>query len=383
MRKEHGYRRFLGICFGVHPHAIFLFVVGFAFLCCFLLCCFLVGCSKKEGDGLPKGQKLAVLNWPDYFGKTTLSDFENEFNAEVTYYEFSSNEELKKKLLTSTQNYDVIFPSDYMVRELIDDKFLATISVDKLSNFQHVDPRFKNLHFDPDNKHCVPYSWGTSGLGINVQKVKKDVTSWEILWDEEYINKISILNEPRGSFVPALKRLRYSLNTTDPDEIEQATALTSQFIPLVKAYTNDRYSDLLNTGDVWIAQGYSGDLYRLSKENLDIKFILPQEGSDLWVDNICIPKNAQHKGLALKFLDFLLRPEVSGGITNHTGFPTANLAARQFVKKEILANSMIFPPEDVLAKSEFVTGGEEVTELYEVAWAKAKRSRRSSETSIR
>lgn len=339
-----------------------------------------MACSKKEEGSQPKGQKLVVLNWPDYFGKTTISDFENEFNAEVTYHEFSSNEELKKNLLTSTQNYDVIFPSDYMVRELIDDKLLSTIQTNTLSNFQHVDPRFKNLHFDPDNKHCVPYSWGTSGLGINIQKVKKDVTNWDILWDEEYTNKISVLNEPRGSFVPALKRLGYSLNTTDPDELEKATALTSQFIPLVKAYTNDRYRDLLNTGDVWIAQGYSGDLYRLSKENLDIKFVLPQEGSDLWVDNICIPKNAPHKKLALKFIDFLLRPEISGGITNHTGFPTANLAARQFVKKEILANSMIFPPEEVLAKSEFVTGGEEVTELYEAAWEKAKRSRRSNES---
>ena len=191
----------------------------------FLLLLFIAiaGCSKKEERKLSK--ELNVYNWSYYIGETTIKDFEKEFDIKVNYDNYSSNEELLAKLQTGVAGYDVIFPSDYMVKIMSDQKLLANLNIENIPNYENIDRKFINLPFDPGNKYSIPYQWGTAGLGINISKISENATDWDILWNEKYKGRITMLNDMRFGLVPALKKLGYSINTTNPTQLEEAKQL--------------------------------------------------------------------------------------------------------------------------------------------------------------
>ncbi len=316
--------------------------------------------------------KLYVINWSYYVAENTIPDFEKEFGVKVVYDNYSSNEELLAKLQTGATGYDLIFPSDYMVGIMREEGLIEKLNLENVPNFKNMDEKFRNLPFDPGNAYSIPYLWGTTGIGFNTDKVAEEVESWEILWDEKYKGRISMLDDMRGLANPALKRLGYSINTTDPEKIKEAKGLLIKQKPLVKVYTSETYIEFLKSGDIWLSQGYSGDVFQVMKENKAMRYVIPREGSDIWVDNMCIPKGARNKYTAEVFINYLLRPEVSAGISNFTWYANPNLASHQFIKPEILNNPSIYPSKEVLDKCEFQKDVGDATELYEELFNEVK-----------
>ncbi len=331
-----------------------------------------LGCGGKKQAAEPVTKKLVIYNWPEYIGKSTLYLFQKETGAEVEYNTYSSNEELLATIKSSDISADLIFPSDYMVRRMLEQKLLSPLDHSKISNINNIDDRFRSTPYDPNNKYCVPYTWGTTGLGINTYRVKEPVKSWKILWDPKYKDKISVLDDPRAGMIPALKILGFSINTTDPNELKQAAELMRRQKAVTGAYSSDQYDQLLLNGDVWIAQGYSGDIVKVSKREHNIVYVLPEEGSDIWVDNICITKKSKNRALAHKFIDFILRPEVHALVSNELGYAVPNIEAKKLVKPEVLSNPSIFPPYDFISRCNFIDDLGDFDEEYETAWDEIK-----------
>jgi spermidine/putrescine transport system substrate-binding protein len=325
---------------------------------------FVLGCktdTKKE---------LRVYNWANYIGKNTIKDFEAEFGYKVVYDNFSSNEELLAKLQAGASGYDVIVPSDYMVSIMRKAGLLSKLDKSKLPNFKNVDEKYLGKEFDPQNEYCVPYHWGTVGLGINTEFVKEPVDSWSILWNEKYKGKISILDDPRSGFIPALRLMGHSINSTDKGEIDLAKRDMQRQKPLVFAYTSDQYIDMLAAGDVWIAQGYSGDILQAKKENPSIEFILPREGSEIAIDLMCIPEKAPNKDGAHEFIDYILRAEVAASIANEIRYPTTNKAAREFLDEDLVNDPNAYPSD--LSNLSALTDVGDAQGLYDAAWLEVK-----------
>lgn len=328
----------------------------------------IIGCGKKK----KLSDKLYVYNWANYVSNTTIPNFEKEFKLKVVYDNFSNNEELLAKLQTGVAGYDVIFPSDYMVGIMIQQGLLEELDMKNIPNFKNIGDRFKNPPFDPGNKYSIPYLWGTTGIGYNAEKITESIDSWKILWDEKYKGKISMLDDMRGLANAALKIFGYSINTIDPNQIKEAEDMLLKQKSLVRAYTSDNYIDFLISGDIWLAQGYSGDVFQAMKENKTIKYSIPSEGSDMWMDNMCIPKGSKNKETAEVFMNYLLRPEVSADVSNFSWYANPNDASHKFIKPEIMNNQSIYPPDEILNKCEFQRDVGEATKFYEQLYNKVK-----------
>lgn len=313
-----------------------IFILSLTFL--------IINCSREKVKDSGLSGELSVFIWADYFAETTISNFEKRFAIKVNCDYYASNEELLGEIQAGIKKYDLIFPSDYMVGIMIKESLLAAIDRDNISNFKNIDEHFKDLPYDRGNKYSIPYQWGSTGIGINTKKVKDGLGSWDILWDEKYKGKISMLKDIRSLLIPALKKLGYSINTTNPDKLNRAKELLIEQRRLVKEYSNDTYTDLLRFGEVWIAQGFSGDIYQVMQDNPDIEYVNPMEGTEIWIDFMCIPHNAPHKRRAEVFINYILEPKVSAEITNATWYASPNSAAKQFIKKEILDNLDIYIP---------------------------------------
>lgn len=325
---------------------------------------FVLGCktdSKKE---------LKIYNWANYIGENTIKDFENEFGYKVTYDNFSSNEELLAKLQAGASGYDVIVPSDYMVDIMREENLLAPLDKSKIPNFKNISEEYLDKPFDPGSQFCAPYHWGTVGLGVNTEFVKEEVTSWSILWDPKYKGKISILDDPRSGFIPALTLAGHSINTSDKGQIDHAKREMLRQKELVFAYTSDQYIDMLGAGDVWIAQGYSGDILQAKKENPSIELILPKEGSEIALDLLCVPLKAPNKEGAFEFINFILRAEVAASISNEIRYATPNKAAKDFLDENLINDKNAYP--DDLSSLTFLTDIGEAQEIYDSAWLEVK-----------
>ena len=319
-------------------------------------------------------EKLYVYNWSYYVAEDTIPNFEKEFGVKVVYDNYSSNEELLAKLQAGGTGYDLIFPSDYMVGIMGSEGLLEELNLSNIPNFENIEKRFIKLPFDPENKYSVPYLWGTTGIGFSAEKVDEKVDTWNILWNEKYKGRISMLDDVRGLANPALKLLGCGINTTNPKEIEAAKQQLIKQKPLVKFYSSDTYIDFLKSGDIWLCQGYSGDVFQVMKENKSVKYAIPKEGSDLWIDNMCIPRGGKSKYTAEVFINYLLRPEVAAGISNFTWYANPNEASHKFIKPEIMKNPAIYPPKEILDKCEFQKDVGEATELYEQLYNEVKSS---------
>lgn len=349
------------------PHKLELFSL---ILLSFLL---YASCSSSTKDGDTElTSSLNFYNWSYYIGEETIPEFEDEFSVRVRYDNFSSNSEILAKMQAGGSGYDIIVPSDYMVEIMIQLDMLQPINFDNIPNIENIDPRFRNLPFDPENKYSIPYQWGTTGIGINTKFIKENVDSWNILWDEKYSGRISILDDMRSGLVPALKLLGYSVNTRDQSELEEARDLMIKQKQYVRTYSSETYMDLLKSGDIWIAMGWSGDIFQVTKENPDIVFIIPKEGSYVWIDNMVIPKGAPNKFTAETFMDYILRPEVSAGISNYTGYSSPNKTAYPFIDEELLADESMYPSDEVLERLEFMHDVGDATRIYNRIWNEVK-----------
>lgn len=297
---------------------------------------------------------LHVYNWEDYFGETTLSDFEKKFGVKVNLETFEDEEELVAGLQSHPEKYDVIITSDNSIRELIAMRLLARLDLNNIPNLKNIDPEFGNPPYDPGHKHSVPYLWGTTGLVVNRTFVKNKADSWSILWNPRYKGKIAMLNSPEEVVGAALKMLGHSLNTKDPSQLNKARERLLKQKPLVAGYLDAiTIRDRLIENKLWAAQIYSGDGMAAADKNEALEYIIPKEGASVWIDCLAIPRDAHHKYTAEVFINYILEPDVSAQIANCLWYANCNRAARVYTLKEILESAPLYPPEDVVKRCEF------------------------------
>lgn len=337
-----------------------------------ILASVIVSCSSNNSANDTMTKHLNFYNWSYYIADETIPDFENEFGVRVRYDNFSSNSEILAKFQLGASGYDLVVPSDYMVDIMIKLDLLEPLNRDNIPNIENLSENFTNLPFDPGNVYSIPYQWGTTGIGINTRYVKEFNESWNLLWDERFKGRISVLDDMRSGIVPALKLLGFSVNTTIESELDAAKELMFKQKDLVRTYSSETYMDLLKSGDIWIAQGWSGDIYQVTKENPDVIFIIPTEGSYIWVDNLVIPKGARNKRTAEAFIDYLLRPEVSSEISNYTGYSSPNSAAMPLILEEFRNNLAMYPDSITMKRLEYMTDVGNATSAYNRVWNEIK-----------
>jgi spermidine/putrescine transport system permease protein len=318
-------------------------------------------------------RQLNIYTWSAYISPRLLNGFEREFHCKVNYDLYDSNEALLTKLQAGNVDYDLVVPSDYMVEILIRQGLLARLDKSRLPNvWANTDPRFLGLPLDPHNDYSVPYAWGTTGLAYRADLVKEPVDSWSVLFDPRYAGHLLLLDDAREVFGMALKRLGYSLNSTNPDEIRRARDLLLEEKRLVKGYNSSNFEQDLAAGDAWIAQAYNGNLTFVMRDDPRIRYIIPKEGCTISVDCACTPRRAPHKDLALEFINYFHRPEVAAVFVNDCGFNTPNRYDRREIEPWLLANPAVFPNPAWLGRCEFMRDVGSIVALYDRYWTEIK-----------
>ena len=315
-------------------------------------------------------KKLNVYNWDTYIGETTLTTFTDTTGIAVQYDLFANNEELFAKLKAGNPGYDVIFPSDSYVADMISLNMLMPIDHGKIPNLKNIDPdpNFSNPAFNPGLKFGVPYMWGTIGVGYRKSKVETP-TSWgDLLDSDKYSQRIALLADARSVMGIALKYLGYSMNTTNQDELDKVRDLLVKQKPHIKTFAPDSGQDLLLSGEVDIVMEWNGDIISTMEEDADLAYVVPKEGTQVWTDNVCIPVGAPHPENAHAFLNHIHDPEVNAEIANTIKYATANKAAKAFLPTEDLANPAIYPPSEVVSNSESLVSVGDFTPMYDRAW---------------
>lgn len=322
------------------------------------------------------GEKVIVYNWGEYLDPKTIELFEEETGISVTYEEYETNEIMYPKIVSQAIAYDVVCPSDYMIQRMIENDLLAEINWDNIPNIKNMDPTYmeQSKSFDPKNKYSVPYCVGTVGILYNKSMVKEPVDSWDILWNPKYKDSILMQDSVRDAFAVALKRLGHSINSTEVDQLAAAAEDLMEQKPLVQAYIVDQVRDKMIGNEAALGVIYSGEAGYTKRENPDLEYVIPKEGSNVWIDSWVIPKNAQNKENAEKFINFMCRPEIALMNFEYLTYSTPNLKAREMIEDEEIRNSKIlFPePEDLSNCETFQFLGDDVDSYYNELWNKVK-----------
>jgi spermidine/putrescine transport system substrate-binding protein len=324
------------------------------------------------GDRSRLSKQLYLFNWPDYIAQEVLERFERECGVKVIVDTYDSNETLLAKLQAGATGYDVIVPSDYMVSIMIKEGMLAELDKSNLPNLKHIDPAHLGLYFDPENKYTVPYMWGTSGFMYDTAAVQRELKSWKDLFEPapDIQGKIAMLKDEREVIGAALKYLGFSMNTTNPEELQKAKEVLLRQKPYVKAYTSDTTRDLLVAGEVVVAHIWTGDAMRARDAKPTLKYVIPEEGCTIWQDNLAIPKTSKNKYTAEVFINFLLRPDIAAINANTIKFGSPNRTAIQqrLIDPALLNDPGIYPPDELKRKMEWLIDVGEAIELYDRIW---------------
>lgn len=332
----------------------------------------LTGCGSSSGEN----GEVYVYNWGEYIDPETITMFEKETGIKVIYDEFDTNEDMYPKVAAGSSAYDVICPSDYMIQKMIENDLLQEINFDNIPNAKaNIDEQYyvQSRDFDPDNKYSIPYCWGTVGILYNKTMVDDPVDSWSILWDEKYADNILMQKSVRDAMMVALKLNGHSMNTLDKTELEAARDALIQQKPLVQAYVIDQVRDKMIGGEAALGVIYSGEAIYTQRENADLEYVIPKEGTNVWIDSWVIPKNAPNKENAEKFIDFMCRGDIALLNFEYITYSTPNAAARELIEDEDIRNSQIaFPDLSQYDNLEtFIYLGEEGDELYNNMWKEA------------
>ncbi len=321
-------------------------------------------------------EQVIVYNWGEYIDPEVITMFEEETGIHVIYEEFETNEIMYPKVQSGAIAYDVVCPSDYMIQKMLDNDLLAEINYDNIPNVKNIGQTYmdKSREFDPENKYSVPYCWGTVGILYNKTMVDEPIDSWSVLWDDKYRDNILMQDSVRDAFGVTLKYLGYSLNSTDLDELTAAMNLLIEQKPLVQAYVVDQVRDKMIGNEAAIGVIYSGEAIYTQKENPDLEYIIPKEGSNIWIDSWVIPQNAENKENAEAFINFLCRPEIALMNFDFITYSTPNTEARKLIEDEEIRNSTIaFPEDSELEHCEtFHYLGDEADAVYMELWNKVK-----------
>lgn len=337
----------------------------------------LTACGSASSSG--SNGEVVVYNWGEYIDPDTISMFEEETGIKVIYDEFETNEIMFPKIEAGASKYDVVCPSDYMIKKMIENDLLAEINYDNVPNAKaNIGQQYWDMskEFDTENKYSVPYCWGTVGILYNKTMVDGPVDSWSILWDEKYADNILMQDSVRDAFMVALKLNGYSMNSVNPEELNAAKESLIAQKPLVQAYVIDQVRDKMIGNEAAIGVIYSGEAIFTQRENPDLKYVIPKEGTNVWIDSWVITKNAPNKENAEKFIDFMCRPDIALKNFEYITYSTPNDAARELIEDEDIRNSKIaFPTlSDYSNLETFTYLGEDADALYNELWKEVKSS---------
>ena len=327
--------------------------------------------------------QLYVYNWGEYIDESVIEEFEEETGIEVVYDLFETNEEMYPVIEAGAVRYDVVCPSDYMIQKMAENGLLAEINFDNIPNLSQIDPIYleRSKSFDPENKYSVPYTWGTVGILYNTERIKElgvpAPTKWSDLWDERYRGEILMQDSVRDAFMVALKMRGYSMNSTDPEELAQARDLLIQQKPLVQAYVVDQVRDKMIGGEAAVGVIYSGEMLYIQEESAEadftLEYVVPEEGTNIWIDSWVIPANARNKENAEKWINFLCRPDIAKKNFDYITYSTPNKGAYEMLEDELKNNQALFPDVNQMANSEvFQYLGDEADSLYNEMWKEVK-----------
>lgn len=348
----------------------------FKILALLLVSCLAIGIAGC-GGGDKKDNVVYVYSWGDYIDPEVLKTFEKETGIHVVLDEFDTNESMYPRVAEGAVHYDVICPSDYMIQKMISNNLLQPLDFNKLPEAKKNigEDFFKQAEsFDPGNKYSVPYCWGTVGIIYDKTKVTDPVDSWNILWNEKYSGQILMQDSARDAMMIPLKLMGKSMNETDKDVLAQAQAMLKAQKPLVQAYVVDEVKEKLINSEAAMGVVFSGEAPIILKENPNMAFSIPKEGTNLWIDGWVITKDSQNVDNAHKFIDFMCRPDIAAQNFEHLGYSTPNIAVRDLVEDEELKNSPIaFPSPEVYSGQEtYKYLGNQMDEYYNNLWMQVR-----------
>ena len=340
-----------------------------------LLVALLVGalsaCALAEAEKPFAGTEIKVYNWYDYINPEVLSIFEEETGIHVNYVNFSQNEDMYTRLSTGAEVYDVVFPSDYMIERLIKENLLAELNLDNIPNMANVLENLKDPSYDPGNVHSIPYMWGTLGILYNTDLVEEPITSWTALLDQKYADaKIFMMDSVRDSVGLALKTLGYSMNSHDPDELAAAGEwlIAQKESGVVAGYIMDQTREIMVGNEGGMAVIYSGDALYAMDKNDKLVYVIPDEGSSIWVDGMCIPAASQNKEAAECFINFICRPDIAQMNLDEIRYSSPIRQVVENLSEEELASVAMNPTDEMIARCEYYNDISEVAYLYDDIW---------------
>lgn len=327
-----------------------------------LLALLLTACGSSS-------EVVNVYNWGEYIDKNVLKEFEAETGIKVVYDTFVTNEDLYVKMKNNSSQFDVVVPSDYMIDRLIKEDLVQPLDAAKIPNKSKIDTEFfTDMTFDAEGKYTVPYMWGTLGIVYNKTEVTTTPDSWNVLWDPAYSGRIIMMDSVRDTLGIALKRLGYSMNTRAESELEQAKQSLIEQKPLVYAYRLDETKDMMVQNESALALMYSGDAYVALQENENLGYVIPKEGSNLWIDAMVITKGAKNVDNAHKFIDFMTRPDIAAKNAEYIGYSIPIPEGVALLPEE-MRNSEVAYPKDLSAYNlEVFNDPSDILEVYDKMW---------------
>lgn len=319
-----------------------------------IICLFSV--STLTACGGEKQEFINVYNWGEYISDGSedyldvISMFEEKYNIKVNYTTYETNEELYSILSTTNSNYDVIIPSDYMVEKLIKEGLVQKINKKNIPNRNHLMNNFKTTSFDPKGEYCVPYMWGVVGMVYNTKMMDYKPNSWTDLWNEDLKGGILQFNNSRDAYAIALQLCGVDPNSFTIQDVDNASEMLLKQKPFLKKYVMDQVFTEMENNQATIAPYYMGDIVVMMDNNPNLDCALPKEGSNLYVDSMCIPTCAQNKEGAEKFINFMTDPEIAVANADYVGYSTPVQGAYELLDEETRNNKYIYPDNDYLEK---------------------------------
>ncbi|OLT59327.1 ABC transporter substrate-binding protein [Moorena bouillonii] len=337
----------------------------------------LSGCGWTLGEVRPTTtspgdrNKLFIYTWTNYTDDELLDRFTEITGIKAVVDVFDSNEAMLARLQASGGGaYSIIYPSDYMVRKMVELDLLVKLDFERIIGINRLFSKFLNPIYDPNNLHSIPLSWGTTGLIYNSKKLSKVPEDWSYLWQykDKLSRRMTLLNDVREVMGATLKMLGYSYNSTNPQEIKKAYEMLVELKPSIASFSSDAWRSQILSGDLWLAMCYSSDAVEIMAENPDLQYVLPKSGSSLWIDTLAIPKTAPNLEGAYAWINFMLEADVAAQICERLSFATPNQKAFKLLSRDIQEDQSLFPEQSALERCEGLAPVDEVSEVYDRYW---------------
>ena len=316
--------------------------------------CLYLASYLNSSEGYTGSNTLTIYNWGDYIDPDLLKQFQKETGITVIYQTFDSNEAMMTKIQQGGTTFDVAVPSEYAIDKMKQEKLLLPIDHSRLPNLKHIDPRFLDLSFDKGNQFSIPYFWGTVGIVYNPDLIPAGMTfdSWDDLWDPRLKNNLMLVDGAREVMGFGLNSLGYSLNDTNEEHLQQALHKLQRLTPNIKAIVGDEIKLLLAGGEAAAGVVWSGEAAEIMTENDKLNYVIPKEGSNVWFDNMVIPKTASNLDGAYRFMNFMLDPQHAEQNAEYVGYSTPNKDAIPLLPEEVSSDKRFYPSEELTNRLE-------------------------------